>query len=189
MKNAVTDDPPTQPSNPSPMKSAIHFLRLVSPLPLAAFCISTADAGENPMIEEARYRAQLLHETLHGALQVMHRDFFKEEERSKIPSESLEDVFAELGKTWQVKVEWMAVDTKPMNIDHKQKDQFGKAAAKAIADGAESHDAAEGGTFRYAGAITLGNRCLKCHVPDRTSLEDRHAAVLITMPLQPVKKP
>jgi len=148
-----------------------------------------AMAAENPKVTEARFRAQLLHETLHGALQVMHRDFFKEEERSKIPSESLEDVFAELEKTWQVKVSWISVNAKPMNIDHKPSDQFEKAAARAIGDGAENHDVLEGETFRYAGAITLGNRCLKCHVPDRTSLEDRLAAIVISMPLEPAKKP
>ena len=32
-------------------------------------------------------------------------------------------------------------------------------------------------------AIHVGNQCLKCHVPQRTSLEDRKAAVVISMPL------
>ena len=36
---------------------------------------------------------------------------------------------------------------------------------------------------QYAGKVVLGNSCLKCHVPDRTSLEDRKAALVITMPL------
>jgi hypothetical protein len=154
-----------------------------------AAMVPTVHAADEAMVAEARVRAQLLHETLHGALQVMHRDFFKEEERSRIPSESLEDVFAELEKSWQVKVSWMAVNAKPMSIDHKPSDAFGKAAVKALENGRESHEAVEGDFFRYAGAVTLGNRCLKCHVPDRTSLEDRVAAILITLPLQPAKKP
>lgn len=156
---------------------------------LSSFCSLVSPAADDPKIAEARLRAQLLHETFHGALQVMHRDFFKEEERSRIPSESLEDVFSELEKTWQVKVSWMAVNAKPMNVDHKPSDQFERQASRVIDKGGESHEAVEGDRFRYAGAITLGNRCLKCHVPDRTRLEDRQAAILITLPLQPVRKP
>ncbi|WAC18598.1 DUF3365 domain-containing protein [Luteolibacter sp. SL250] len=138
--------------------------------------------------EEAKLRSQLLHEVLHGALQVMHRDFFKEEEKSKIPSESLEDVFEEMEKTWGVRIEWLAVDTKAMNVDHRADDAFEKKAVEVISSGAEAHDMKEGGLYRYAGVIPLGNRCLKCHVPDRTSLEERKAAVVISMPLQPVKR-
>lgn len=150
-------------------------------------CMTAATGAPDP--DEIRFRARLLHEFIHGALQVMHRDFFEEEDRGKIPSESLEDVFAEMEKTWNVKISWMAVNGKPMSIDHKPSDQFQRAAARAIENGSESHDAIEGGTFRYAGAITLGNRCLKCHVPDRTSLEDRKAAVLISMPFLAAPKP
>lgn len=134
-------------------------------------------------------RAQLLHETIHGTLQVMHRDFFQRDERSRIPSASLEGVFAGLQKNWDVKISWMAVNAKAMSIDHKPSDQFERAAVKVITEGAESHESVEGGTFRYAGAITLGNSCLKCHVPGRTSLEDRKAAVLISMPLRLTAKP
>jgi len=148
---------------------------------------STAVAADDAAIAEARVRAQLLHETLHGALQVMHRDFFKEEDRSRIPSASLEGVFDELEKTWQVKVRWVAVNAKPMSIDHKPADAFERKAASKIEGGEEMYEASEGETYRYAGAITLGNACLKCHVPDRTSLEDRKAALVITMPLRMAK--
>jgi hypothetical protein len=145
---------------------------------------STAIAADEARIAEARVRSQLLHETIHGSLQVMHRDFFREEERLRIPSESLEGVFKELEKTWQVKVRWLAVNAKPMNIDHKPADAFERKAASKIGSGEEMYETTEGETYRYAGAITLGNECLKCHVPDRTSLEDRKAALLITMPLR-----
>lgn len=145
-------------------------------------------AGEERLVEEAKLRSQLLHEVLHGALQVMHRDFFKEEEKSKIPSESLEDVFEEMEKTWGVKIEWLAVDTKAMNVDHRADDAFEKKAVEVISSGAEAHEMKEGAYYRYAGVIPLGNRCLKCHVPDRTSLEERKAAVVISMPLLPTKQ-
>ena len=164
----------------------ISFLRggLLAVFPLLTFPIARA---EDAAIAEARVRAQLLHETFHGALQVMHRDFFREEDRSRIPSESLEGVFAELEKTWQVKVRWLAVNAKPMSIDHKPADAFERKAASKIDGGEEMYDTTEGETYRYAGAITLGNACLKCHVPDRTSLEDRKAALVITMPLRMAK--
>lgn len=41
---------------------------------------------------DARGRARLFHEMVHGALQVMHRDFFREDEGLKIPSSPLDDV-------------------------------------------------------------------------------------------------
>ena len=167
--------------------AAISSLRggLIVVFPLLA--CSTAIAAEEAQVAEARVRAQLMHETIHGALQVMHRDFFREEDRSRIPSASLEGVFAELEKTWQVKVRWLAVNAKPMSIDHKPADAFERKAASKIEGGEEMYDTTEGETYRYAGAITLGNACLKCHVPDRTSLEDRKAALVITMPLRMAK--
>lgn len=165
------------------MKRAVGPLRRVV-WALVACSPFFASAAEAPEVAEARIRARLLHEMIHGSLQVMHRDFFKEEDRGAIPSASLEDVFSELAKTWGVRISWMAVNAKAMSTDHRPSDQFEKAAARAIEGGAEWHDEVDRGNLRFAGAITLGNRCLKCHVPDRTSLEDRKAAVLISMPLQ-----
>jgi len=147
-----------------------------------------ASAAEDRQVEEAKLRSQLLHEMIHGALQVMHRDFFKEEDRSKIPSESLEDVFDEMEKTWGVKIRWLAVDTKAMNVDHRADDAFARKAVEVISGGAPFHEMKEGPLYRYAGVIPLGNRCLKCHVPDRTNLEERKAAVVISMPLDITRK-
>ncbi|NQV25336.1 MAG: hypothetical protein HQ518_13320 [Rhodopirellula sp.] len=45
---------------------------------------------QSQSVTEARGRARLLHETIHGVLQVMHRDFFREDEGLKIPSQSLD---------------------------------------------------------------------------------------------------
>ena len=54
----------------------------------------TQDNNNSPStVDEARGRARLLHETIHGSLQIMHRDFFREDEGLPIPSHSLEDVF------------------------------------------------------------------------------------------------
>lgn len=139
-------------------------------------------------IREARARARLLHEALNGALQVMHRDFFREGEHMAIPSESLADVFRELERSMKVKVGWLAVNAKAMNPAHRAKSPFEKKAAEALAGGRESYDAVEGQTYRYAGAVNLGNQCLKCHVPDRQSLEDRKASLVISMQLAPTPK-
>lgn len=54
------------------------------------------NAGVPATVAEARDRARLLHETIHGALQVMHRDYFRDDAKLTIPSKSLEDVFQEL---------------------------------------------------------------------------------------------
>jgi hypothetical protein len=134
-------------------------------------------------IAEARGRAQLLHETIHGALQVMHRDFFREDEKLTIPSQSLEDVFRELTRSYGVEVRWLSVNTDAMNIDHRPKTDFEKNAVKALASGEGAFEAIEDDVYRRAGAIRLASQCLKCHVPNRTSTKDRAAGLVIAMPL------
>jgi len=157
----------------------------------AAFHAEVQPAAETAKAEpakpevnpEARVRAQLLHEMIHGALQVMHRDYFDPNAKDPIPSAALEDVFVEMKHGWDVEIRWLAVNAKAMNIDHEAKSAFEKAAVKSIAGGDESHEAVADERYFYAGAINLGNSCLKCHVPDRQSLENRKAAVVISMPL------
>lgn len=135
-------------------------------------------------LEEARGRARLLHETLHGVLQVMHRDFFREDEGLRLPSRSLEDVFAGVAETRGVTFRWLAVNAQAMNIDHEPRDDFERKAVKALADGKTEFDAREGDAFRYAGAVRLASQCLKCHVPARMSTKDRTAALMISMPMR-----
>ncbi len=135
---------------------------------------------------EARGRARLLHETIHGALQVVHRDFFLEDDSVMIPSQSLEDVFLELARGHNVTLKWLVVNGGVMNVDHKPADAFERNAVAALADGKKEFEATEGNSFRYAGAIRLASRCLKCHVPNRTDTKDRTAGLVISMPL---KKP
>lgn len=135
-------------------------------------------------IAEARARAMLLHETIAGALQVMHRDFFDEEDVRAIPSASLEDVFHELLKSHDVTVRWLIVDTDVVNVDHEAQDSFEENAAKSLAKGQPRFETIEEGRYRYAGPIRLASQCLKCHVKDRTSTDERTAGLLIAMPLQ-----
>ena len=134
-------------------------------------------------LEEARSRAKLLHEMVRGALQIMHRDFFDEEDAHAIPSASLEDVFHEMGKSYDVQMKWLTVNTDLVNVDHQAKSAFEKAAVKELAAGKQMAEKIEERSYQYAGAIRLGSQCLKCHVQRRTSNEDRTAGVVITMPV------
>jgi hypothetical protein len=133
--------------------------------------------------EEARSRAKLLHEMVRGALQIMHRDFFDEENAHAIPSASLEDVFHEMGKSYDVQMKWLTVNTDLVNVDHQAKSAFEKAAVTELAAGKQMTEKIEERSYQYAGAIRLGSQCLKCHVQRRTSNEDRTAGVVITMPV------
>tara|TARA_R110002049_G_scaffold285698_4_gene466975 strand:+ start:95009 stop:95545 length:537 start_codon:yes stop_codon:yes gene_type:complete len=134
-------------------------------------------------IGEARSRARLLHETIRGTLQVMHRDFFDEDDAAAIPSASLEGVFDELAETYDVRLKWLIVETDIVNVDHNPEDAFERAAVIALKKGRPRHEAVEQDRYRFAGPIRLASQCLKCHVKHRTSTEDRTAGLLISMPV------
>ncbi len=161
---------------------------------IVAAGISFADAddsqSESPSIapaksvEECGARARILHEAFHGALQVMHRDFFDEDEARVLPSGSLEDVFEELKRSYDIQVRWLAVNAKAMNIDHEAKDEFEKNAVKALAAGKKEYEQVNADQYLHVGTIRLASQCLKCHLPQRTSTDDRAAALSISMPLQ-----
>lgn len=146
--------------------------------------VATASENAPRSVAEARDRARLLHETFHGALQVMHRDFFDDEDTRNIPSRSLEDVFAELARSQHVKLRWLAVNAEALNVDHKPSDEFEKRAVKALSAGEQEYEAVAGDVYQYAGSIKLSSQCLKCHLPGRTSNKDRAAGLVITMPLE-----
>lgn len=138
-------------------------------------------------IDEARTRARVLHETIHGALQVVHRDFFDEDDVHTLPSQSLEDVFLELERSFGVAVRWISVNAKALNVDHEPRDAFEKQAAKALSSDRQEYEsfvpgkADKLGVYRHAGRIRLASQCQKCHVPNRTSNEDRFAGLTISM--------
>jgi len=132
-------------------------------------------------VEEARARARLLHETIHGSLQVVHRDFFDPDDRTNIPSKTMKDVFKVLSKDYGVDVRWLGVEGKTMDVDHHPQDDFERNAVAALKGGKDEFEAVEEGRYRHAGSVQLHNRCLKCHVPNRTSLGDRKAGLVISM--------
>ena len=143
--------------------------------------VGAAAAGAPATVDEARGRARLLHETIHGTLQVVHRDFFDPDNRDRIPSATLKDVFAVLAESHGVEVRWLGVQGKTMDVDHRPKDEFERKAVAALDSGEKEFEAVEGNRYRHAGTIHLHNRCLKCHVPQRTNLEDRVAGLVISM--------
>ena len=133
---------------------------------------------------EALGRARLLHETIHGALQVVHRDFFDDESPRVLPSQSLDDVFAELAEQFDVRVRWLTVNADEMNVAHRPATEFERDAVERIEDGAEYVSEVRDGQLQYVGRIVLRSQCLKCHVNRRTSLEDRFSGLGITLSIQ-----
>jgi len=134
---------------------------------------------------EAAGRARWLHEIVHGALQVMHRDFFGDgdDDGLSLPSQSLEDVFKEMSRSWSVDIRWLGGNA-TQDEEHEAEDYFERDAVKALISGKTEYSKVEGNKFRFVGAITLHNQCLKCHVPLRKSLEERVAGLSITMPIK-----
>ena len=82
-----------------------------------------------------------------------------------------------------VRLRWLVVEGRAMNVDHNPRDAFEKDAARALASGEDEHEAAADGVYRRAGPVTLGAECLKCHLPGRTSNKGRTAGLLISMPI------
>ena len=135
-------------------------------------------------VAEARSRARILHEALHGALQVMHRDYFREDEGLVLPSRSLEDVFSELASTYGVELRWIAVDLRAMNVDNDPETEFEKEAVRILKSGKDEYEAATGDEYRFVGKIQLSATCLACHASRRSSNDPRSAGLVITMPLK-----
>ena len=132
-------------------------------------------------------RAQILHEAFGGALQVMHRDYFREDQRLKLPSKSLEDVFAEMAETHQVELRWLAVNATAMSVDHKPQNEFEEKVVEVLSSGKDKYEAVNETSFQFAGSIPLSASCVKCHVRNRTSNAEKKAALVISMPIRKQK--
>ena len=135
-------------------------------------------------VEEARARAQLLHQTIHDTLHIVHRDFFDADDSIAIPSHSFEDVFAALTRSYGIQLRWLAADAKAMNIDNKPQTDFEKQAVKAVSSGQKYVEEISDETFVLVGRIHLPAQCLKCHLPQRSSNSARSAGLMITIPMR-----
>ena len=114
-------------------------------------------------LEQARQRAQLLHDIYESTLLTMHRHYFEPDKQRVIPSRALEDVFYTGRRRWGVEARWLAVSAQAMNIDHKPKTVFEKAAVRALATGKKRHEEVRDGTYRMAAPIVLFANCIRCH--------------------------
>jgi len=146
---------------------------------------STETKGISPVtLDEARGRARLLHETIHSTLQVIHREYYREDEGLPIPSRTLKAVFDELSRRWNIKIDWLAVNAQAMDIDHNPRNKFEKDAAAALTKGKQEFEVVENDVYRHAGVIVLSSECLKCHLPNRRSNKNRAAGLVISMPIK-----
>jgi hypothetical protein len=70
-----------------------------------------------------------------------------------------------------------------MNTDHLPQDSFETEAVRLLKSGKPFHEQSENGLYRRAAPIRLSSHCLKCHMPDRKSTNDRTAGLIITVPV------
>lgn len=136
-------------------------------------------------LEQAKVQAELLHETMHATLQTMHRQYFKEDEGTPIPSRVLEGVFDRVERSHNFSFRWLVVDAAAMNIDHEPENEFEKRAVKVLRKGEEAFEQVEEGVYKRAGSILLASQCLKCHLPNRRSTGSRYAGLIISIPVKP----
>lgn len=133
--------------------------------------------------EQAQQQAKLLHAAMHSTLQVVHHQYYREDEGLALPAATLLSVFSELKEDQHVSLRWLAVEGQAMNTDHQPRNAFERDAVAALKAGKSEFARTEAGIFRRAGAITLGSHCLKCHVPDRKTTESRTAGLIIAIPV------
>ena len=134
-------------------------------------------------LKEAREQARLLHEALHSTLLIVHRKYYREDEKLPIPSSVLDDVFEEIQRKRKIEFRWISVNAEAMNIDHEPKTEFEKQAADVLSSGKKEFEQVEKGTYRHAGVICLPSQCLKCHMPNRRSSATRFAGLIISLPV------
>ena len=142
-------------------------------------------AKQKPIsVKEARGQARLLHDVLHSTLLIVHRKYYREDEKLPIPSSVLDDVFEEMQQNRDIKFRWISVNAEAMNIDHEPKNKFEKQAAEVLSSGKKEFEQVEKGTYHHVGAIRLPSQCLKCHMPNRRSTDTRFAGLIISLPVR-----
>jgi len=134
--------------------------------------------------QQARRQAEILHTSIHTTLQVIHDRYYREDEGLPIPAAITGDVFKDLEAKQNVKLRWLAVEGLAMNTDHLPRGGFETEAVKSLKSGKEFHEQTENGFYRRAAPITLSSHCLKCHMPDRKSTNDRNAGLIIAIPVE-----
>ena len=134
-------------------------------------------------VNEARGQARVLHDVLHSTLLIIHRKYYREDEKLPIPSSVLDDVFEEMQRDRNIKFRWISVNAEAMNIDHEPKTEFEKRAADVLSSGKKEFEQVENGIYHHVGTICLPSQCLKCHMPNRRSTDTRFAGLIISLPV------
>ncbi len=137
-----------------------------------------------PTVEEARGRARLLQDTIHATLQIVHHQYYRENQGLPLPARTLKVVFSEVARLRHVNLQWLVVNADAGSVDHNPKTEFEKDAARTLAAGKQEFELVEHGIYRHVGAIALSAECLSCHLPNRTSSKDRTAGLMISMPIK-----
>lgn len=151
----------------------------------------TRSNEEIPTLEVARDRAKVMHNIYAATLEVLHERYFHSP-RAMVPARAMQDVFSTIEQESNVEARWIAVNMKPMSIDHAPESEFEKKAAKEIAAGKSYFEAVEEGYYRRAGAIPLSNGCIGCHggFLQQPSKKPKFAGLVISVPIrdsQPVE--
>lgn len=146
--------------------------------------VQTESQPSSQTSEQLRRQARILHTTVHSTLRVVHDRYYREDEGLLIPAHVLKETFRDIESAEGIQLRWLAVEGQPMNTDHVARDDFEKAAVTAIKSGEPFYELVTDTLYRRAAPVTLTNHCLKCHMPDRKSTEDRRAGLIVTIPLQ-----
>ena len=135
--------------------------------------------------EEARARARLLHTTYKSTLVAVHREYFHEASRKRVPARVLEGVFFWVDRENHSKTRWISVNTEAMNLKHKPKTDFEKQAAKVLGSGKDALELVKDGVYHRAESITLVASCLRCHESGFVQKRKRRrvAGLVISIPL------
>ena len=141
-------------------------------------------------VAAAREQAKLLQEVYTTTLEVMHQHYFRRD-GSVLPARALEDVFAGMAKLSGSNANWIAVNTKAMNIDHEPTTSFEKKAAAELGAGKEVYEVVTERMYRRATAIPLHANCVGCHTkmfsdPPKTP---RFAGLVISISLATIDRP
>lgn len=137
-------------------------------------------------IDVARERAAVLHVAYAATLDTIHHHYFRKDQ-AVLPARAMEEVFSSVARKSNVKARWIAVNTKPMSVDHEPEGDFEKKAAAELAAGKDKYEAVENGDFRSASSIALHGGCLSCHAnssfgpPPKGA---RYAGLVLSVPIK-----
>ncbi|MDP1798983.1 MAG: DUF3365 domain-containing protein [Planctomycetaceae bacterium] len=144
----------------------------------------SSDSVVRHSLEEARNRAELMHDIYLATLDSMHRRYFHGE-RAIVPARVMEDIFSRIEKQHQLQARWISASLSPMSINHEPKTPFEKQAAQKIAKGDEVVETIEDGYYRRAGSVALSGGCVSCHAGlfATTSTTPKFAGLILSIPV------